>query len=125
MDKRIEFLDSEIVTYYKTNIFIKEVEQLIVKINIPCKYYHDNDAGAKHCIIWESPKRPLMCRVYPSNQFIDYINKQLFVNKSYIEKAKIVLSQICPAVECLTTDDILAEQRRVKEKWDLNSFKRD
>lgn len=114
LKKRFKFLDSELIKVTDTNIVSNGNPLFVVTINIKC--IHLNATEGYCCSIWEEDEKPLTCRLYPSNLFVNYIQKQKLSDNIRINQLLEVNGVFCPLLQNINIDNIIDDQIHLFEK---------
>ena len=113
--ERLQLLNTDLFSVKKVRMEPYGQDIVFIDINIPCSQLAEEN-GKYHCKIWDSPEKPEMCRLYPSNQFISLDTKQMVEHPRLIEKIIESGQDLCPILEDLNVDEVKNDQQKMKSE---------
>lgn len=96
---RLESIDDSIVGVKRTGLKRGIYDLLYVTIHSPCKHLRSVESEKYQCGIWNDPRRPLMCRAYPSNQFSDISTRKPIRDRDRLSVILELHQESCPALK--------------------------
>ena len=114
--ERLNLLSSDMVSAKKVSMAPYGEDIVFIDLNIPCSQLGEEN-GTYFCKIWDSPQKPEMCRLYPSNQFVSFDTEAMVREPGLIEKIIEANADFCPLFENLTPEDVLRDQSKIEEEW--------
>jgi hypothetical protein len=110
--ERLKLLDTDIISFEQTEIFIYGINYLFVDILQPCSQLIKND-GKYSCNLWNSESKPQLCRNYPSNQFVLFGNKEIIREEKMLGQIIAANRSLCPAIATVTMEQIIKDQDHI------------
>jgi hypothetical protein len=104
-------LEGDLISAKKASMEPHGDNIVFIDLNIPCSQLGEAD-GKYLCKIWDSPEKPEMCRLFPSNQFLSIDTKAMVREPKLIEKIVESNTDLCPLFEDIKVDDVLRDQEK-------------